>query len=160
MKRKIGVDYYRILELSILLMVFGQIYSYVNAPWIISKSEWSIMIVASQTPIANVIVMLCKNVSYILIMIVIMAKCRIPKYAGIYLIIFVPICIYYAFLTVSNVGFKEALYVSNISWMYLLLLGFWLGYDIELWDRLSSFVHIPLVLYISFANLSLLSFFI
>lgn len=148
MRKRISVDYYMLFQIALLIMAFGQIYSYINSPWEIVRSEWSLLVTASQAPVANTIVMVCKNCSFILILALALLNNKLPKKAVVYLVLFFPICIFHAFLFISESGFTQSLYVSNISWMYLLLIGFTLGYDKKLWEKLNSTVAFLLVCYL------------
>ena len=154
MKNRTSVHYYTLLQIALYMLAFAQIGSYINVPWEITRSEWSIYVYAVQMPKASTMVMLCKNISFFLIIILTFAHIKVPRKSAIYRVVFFPICLINSVLLIADDGLVQSLYVSNIAWMYLLLFGFWMGQDQELWEKISSCVPTLLIIYIAAFGIS------
>lgn len=159
MKKGISVNYNTLLQIAIFGLAFTQIGSYINAPWEITRSEWSIFVYATQMSKSSTILMLCKNISFFLIILLTFAKIKMPRKSAVYLVLYLPICLVHSALLIAEQGLTQSLYVSNIAWMYLLLFGFWLGQDQELWEKISSCVPMLLIIYVAAFGISFYSSF-
>ena len=104
MKKGISVNYNTLLQIAIFGLAFTQIGSYINAPWEITRSEWSIFVYATQMPISSTILMLCKNISFFLIILLTFAKIKIPRKFAVYLVLYLPICLVHSALLIPTIS--------------------------------------------------------
>ena len=146
----------RFIGLSLILLIIAHYFSYLGISYNVSTNEWSKLVYISQIPNTNFFTVALKLISLLIVFFVCLKSVKWKVNSTLYLLCMLGYTCYFTIIMFFEAGIKDTLYMSNVPYMYLLILAFFLMENRCVWENLEKLFYVSLIIYAFLFAFSLL----
>ena len=147
-RKNIAIKPDMLIKLALVILFALQVFSYYKAMWTFEDNQSGLNILLCKFAYSNRYMEILRYLSLILILLVALCVIKHKKNDWIYILAFVVFPIVYTIDAVMELGLSTAMYSGNLPINYLLIFGFLLGRDENLWNGIKKIIPFLLVSYL------------